>query len=284
MQTISTQYGELIPQHTDDDLRKREILPVEYHATGAVKSVPLEKQTIFSTSIGEIPGELVSFHPNGTINRIFPLNGKLSGYWSQDDEAGLSKPVSLTTPIGLIQVKVLSVSFYDDRSLRSLTLWPGETLSVPTPVGPIEARIGISFTRDGKVRSLEPAKPTTVPTRAGEMTAYDPDAVGINGDANSLEFDEEGKVCRVITTLTKLTVVHPDGHTHCHVPENRESLCSEAEQEVVPMTVTFTKDTVSVSTDPDAAPLTLPREGHVFFAEPYLPQLANPFVELHCSV
>jgi hypothetical protein len=284
MQTISTQYGDLIPQHTDDDLRKREILPVEYHGTGAVKSVPLEKQALFSTSVGEIPGELVSFHENGTINRIFPLNGKLSGYWSQDDEAALAKPVSLTTPIGLVRIKVLSVSFYDDRSLRSLTLWPGETLSVPTPVGPIEARIGVSFTRDGKVRSLEPAKPTAVPTRAGEMTAYDPDAVGINGDANSLRFDDEGKVSRLVTTLTKLTVVHPDGHSHCHVPENRESLCSEAEQEVVPMTVTFTEDTVSVCTDPDAAPLTLPREGHVFFAEPYLPQLANPFVELHCSV
>ncbi len=284
MQTISTQYGELIPQHTDDDLRKREIMPVEYHASGAVKSVPLEKQAMFSTSVGEIPGELVSFHKNGTINRIFPLNGKLSGYWSQEDEAALSKPVTLTTPIGLVRVKVLSVSFYDDRSLRSLTLWPGETLSVPTPVGPIEARIGVSFTRDGKVRSLEPSKPTAVPTRAGEMTAFDPDAVGINGDANSLMFDEEGKVCQVITTLTKLTVVHPDGHTHCHIPENRESLCSEAEQEVVPMTVTFTKDAVSVSTDPDEVPQTLPREGHVFFAEPYLPQLANPFVELHCSV
>ncbi|WP_338667798.1 hypothetical protein [Pseudodesulfovibrio methanolicus] len=284
MQTISTQYGDLIPQYTDDNLRKREILPVEYHASGTVKSVPLEKQTLFSTSAGDIPGELISFHENGTINRIFPLNGKLSGYWSQDDEAGLAKPLTLTTPIGLVRAKVLSVSFYDNRNLRSLTLWPGETLSVPTPVGPVEARIGVSFTPEGKVRSLEPAKPVTVPTRAGEMTAYDPDAVGVNGDANSLVFDEDGKVRQVITTLTKLTVVHPDGHTHCHIPETRESLCSEAEQEVVPMTVTFSEDEVSVSTDPDVAPLVLPREGHVFFAEPHLPQLANPFVELHCSV
>jgi hypothetical protein len=284
MQTISTQYGELIPQHTDDDLRKREILPVEYHASGAVKSVPLEEQTLFSTSAGEIPGELVSFHENGTINRIFPLNGKLSGYWSQDDEAELARPVTLATPIGLVRVRIMSVSFYADRSLRSLTLWPGETLSVPTPIGPVEARIGVSFTPDGKVRSLEPAKPTAVPTRAGEMTAYDPDAVGVNGDVNSLMFDEDGKVCRVITTLTRLTVVHPDGRTHCHVPENRESLCSEAEQEVVPMTVEFGRDTVSVRTNPDGAPLVLPREGHVFFAEPHLPQLANPFTELHCSI
>ena len=84
---------------------------------------------------------LVSFHKNGTINRVFPLNGKLSGYWSQEDEAALAKPVTLTTPIGPVRVKVLSVSFYDDRSLRSLTLWPGETLSVPTPVGPIEGAL-----------------------------------------------------------------------------------------------------------------------------------------------
>jgi hypothetical protein len=284
MQTISTPYGELLPQHTDDGLRKREILPVEYHASGALKSVPMEEQTVIATPAGDIPAELISFHENGAINRIFPLNGKLSGYWSQDDEAALAEPITLTTPIGPIRAKVMSVSFYSDRTLRSLTLWPGETVSVPTPAGPIVARIGISFTPDGRVSSLEPAKPTTVPTRAGEMTAYDPDAVGVNGDVNSLMFDEEGKVCRVVTTLTRLTVVHPDGRTHCHVPENRESLCSEAEEEVVPMTVTFSKEAVSIRTVPDAAPLVLPREGHVFFAEPYLPQLANPFTELHCSI
>ncbi|EGB14511.1 hypothetical protein DND132_1302 [Pseudodesulfovibrio mercurii] len=284
MQTISTQYGELIPQHTSDDLRKRDILPVEYHASGVVKSVPLEEQTVIVTPIGDIPAELVSFHENGTLNRVFPLNGKLSGYWSQDDEAGLSRPVTLATPFGPIRTRIMSVGFYDDRSLRSLTLWPGETLSVPTPAGPMEARVGVSFTRDGRVRSLEPAKPTVVPTRAGEMTAFDPDAVGVNGDVNSLVFDDEGKVCRVITTLTKLTVVHPDGHTVCHVPEHRESLCSEAEQEVVPMCVEFDSETVRIRTNPDNAPLVLPVEGHVFFAEPYLPQLANPFVELHCSI
>ncbi|WP_207261310.1 hypothetical protein [Desulfovibrio sp. Huiquan2017] len=284
MQTLSTPYGELIPQHTADDLRKRELLPMEYHGSGGIKSVPLETQTVISTPAGDIPAELVSFHENGTINRIFPLNGKLSGYWSQEDEAGLARPVTLTTPIGPIRARIMSVGFYDNLALRSLTLWPGETLSVPTPVGPLEVRIGVSFTPEGRVRSVEPAKPTAVPTRAGEMTAYDPDAVGVNGDANSLIFDDAGKVCQVITTLTKLTVVHPDGHTHCHIPEHRESLCSEAEQEVVPMCVEFDEDTVSIRINPDRPPLILPREGHVFFAEPYLPQLANPFAGLHCAI
>ena len=91
MQTISTQYGDLIPQYTDDDLRKREILPVEYHPSGALKAVPLETQTIIATPAGDIPAELISFHENGTISRIFPLNGKLSGYWSQEDEAGAGR-------------------------------------------------------------------------------------------------------------------------------------------------------------------------------------------------
>lgn len=284
MRTISTQYGELIPQYTDDDLRKREILPVEYHPSGAVKSVPLEEQTVIPTPAGDIPAELVSFHENGALNRIFPLNGKLSGYWSQDDEAALAHPLTLATPIGMITARILSLSFHEDRSLRSITLWPGETLSVPTPAGPIEARIGVSFARGGKVRSLEPAKPVTVPTPAGEMTAFDPDAVGVNGDANSLVFDENGKVGRVITTLTRLVVAHPDGHTEAFVPEHRDSLCSEAEREVVPMAVEFDANEVRIRTNPDKPAVVLSREGRAFFAEPYLPQLANPFVELHCSI
>lgn len=284
MRTISTQYGELIPQHTADDLRKREILPVEHHASGGVKSVPLENRTVIATPAGNIPAELVSFHENGSLNRIFPLNGKLSGYWSQDDEAGLAEPVALTTPMGLIRARLLSASFYDNQSLRSLTLWPGETVSVPTPAGPIEARIGVSFTRDGRVRSLEPAKPVAVSTPAGEITAYDPDAVGVNGDANSLAFDDEGKVCRVATTLTALIAVHPDGRTHRYVPEYRESLCSEAEREVVPMRVEFDRDEVRIATAPDQPATVLQGKGYVFFAEPFLPQLPDMFTGLRCSV
>lgn len=55
MQTISTQYGALTPQHTDDDLRKREILPVEYHSSGTVKSIPLETQTTIRTPEEKCP-------------------------------------------------------------------------------------------------------------------------------------------------------------------------------------------------------------------------------------
>ncbi len=284
MEPITTPYGQLIPQHTTDDLRKRELFPVEYHPSGGVKSLPLESQTPMRTPVGVVPAELVSFHENGVINRIFPLNGKLSGYWSQEDEAGLAEPVTLTTPAGLLTVRVLGLSFYDTGALRSITLWPEETMSIPSPAGPVVTRIGVCFTPDGAVRSLEPAKPTPIATPAGEIMAYDPDAVGVNGDVNSLAFDDRGEVARVATTLTRLTGVSPDGRTTAYVPEQRESLCSESEQEIVPMVISFSPDEVTVRTNPDAPATRIPRQGHVFFAEPFLPQLSSPFSGLRCSV
>ena len=284
MQQLTTRYGLLTPQYTTDDLRKRDLFPVEYHRSGTIKSVPLETQTNIETPAGTVPAELVSFHENGAINRIFPLNGKLSGYWNQEDEAGLAEPLTLNTPVGIVTARVLSLGFFENGALRSITLWPEETASIPTPQGMMEARIGISFTPDGKVQSLEPARPTPVKTVAGEITAYDFDAVGVNGDANSLAFDETGEVVRVSTTLTRLTAVTPDGRTTTFTPECRESLCSESEQEVVPMTIGIDDAAVKVRTNPDQPFTRIPREGHVFFAEPFLPQLAQPFSGLRCSV
>jgi len=284
MEPIITPYGRLIPQHTTDDLRKRDLFPVEYHRSGGVKSVPLETQTPIETPAGVVPAELVSFHENGGLNRIFPLNGKLSGYWSQEDEAALAEPVTLNTPVGIITARVLGLGFFDNGALRSVTLWPEDTLTIPSPAGMMEMRIGVSFTPGGDVRSLEPARPTPIKTLAGEIVAYDPDAVGVNGDANSLVFDGDGNVARVATTLTRLTAVFPDGRTTPFAPEQRESLCSESEQEVVPMVIGFEKDAVTVQTDPDGPVTRIPRQGHVFFAEPFLPQLSNPFAGLRCSV
>ncbi|QGY40327.1 hypothetical protein GM415_09375 [Pseudodesulfovibrio cashew] len=284
MKEISTKYGNFIPQHTDNELRRKEILPITYHASGAVKSLPLEKQALVTTPVGDIPAELITFHSNGGINRIFPLNGKLSGYWSQDDEAALAEPVTIETPIGSITARIISLSFYENEALRSVTLWPGDTVSVSTPVGFLEVRIGISFTPDGKVSSVEPAKPAHVETPAGVITAFDPDAVGVNGDENSLVFDKNGEVTRVTTTLTRLKAIHPDGAVSVFTPATRESLCSEAEEEIVPMTVFINGPEVAIRTKANQPPTRVPREKHVFFTEPYLPQLANSLEMMRCSV
>lgn len=284
METLSTKYGTFIPQFTANDLRQKEILPITYHDNGIVKSLPLEEQTMVSTSVGDIPAELMSFHENGSLNRIFPLNGKLSGYWGQDDEAALAKPVALNTPAGIIDARIIGVSFYDNEAIRSVTLWPGEVVSISTSAGFFETRIGICFTPDGEIKSLEPAKPTPVETLAGEITAYDPDAVGVNGDDNSLVFDNNGDITRVTTTLSKLKAVHPNGSTSIFVPATRESLCGDTEEEVVPMVIELEGQAITVQTDCDLPPTIIPKESHLFFTEPYLPQLANPLEMIRCSI
>lgn len=284
MQTIQTKYGELVPQHTTDDLRKKEILPILHHDCGALRSLPLEEQTIIPTPAGDIPAELVTFHENGSLSRVFPLNGKLTGYWGQEDEAQMARPVTMHTPVGTITTRIIGIGFRDDASLRSITLWPGETVTIITPAGNIEARIGISFTPDGIVNSVEPAQPKPVKTMAGDIVAYDPDAVGVNGDANSLAFDGQGEVARVTTTLTSLRVIYPDGRKAIFSPEYRESLCGDSETEIVPMLVEFTDTSVVIRANPEAQPTVIPKEGHLFFTEPFLNQLMMPMGALHCSI
>jgi len=284
MTSFTTRYGDLTPQTSASELRRKDIEPITYHGNGQVKSIPLETQTPIVTPAGIIPAELISFHENGTINRIFPLNGKLSGYWTQEDEESLTAPVRLLTPLGKREARVISVSFYDNEAIRSITLWPGETIPVSTASGFIEARIGISFTRDGAIESLEPATPSLVKTLAGEITAFDPDAVGVNGDANSLVFDKDGNVIRVTTTLSKLKAVHPNGTISHFAPGTRESLCSESEEEIVPMVVSIGKQTIAIQTTATAPACKVPLDQHLFFTEPYLPQLANSLERMHCSI
>nr|WP_321513860.1 hypothetical protein [uncultured Pseudodesulfovibrio sp.] len=276
MKTLTTRYGELTPQHTTDDLRKKELLPVMYHENGTPKSLPLEHQTSIGTPAGDIPAELITFHENGSLNRVFPLNGKLSGCWSEDDEMAMTRPVTLHTPIGSITTRIISISFYEDEAVRSITLCPGETVIVATPKGQFIARMGISFYPDGSVRSLEPANPLPTQTTAGKVMAYDPDAVGINGDTNSLVFDHRGEVVRVSTTLSQIKAIHPDGRMSCFTPQYRESYCSDTETEIMPMVVEFHEQAVSFSTNPESPSHQIPKKNHLFFSAPYLPQFMQP--------
>ncbi len=271
MQSIITQYGELIPQHTTDELRKKELLPVVFHSNGTPKSLPLEKQTTITTPVGDIPAELVTFHENGLLKRIFPLNGKLSGYWGETDELGLAKPVAIRTPAGTIAARLIGLSFYENEALRSITLWPGETVTIATGAGSMEARIGISFAPDGTVQSLEPATPTPVKTIAGEIMAYDPDAIGVNGDTNSLVLDDKGDIACVTTTLSRLKAVHPDGRISRFTPQHRESYCSDSDQEIIPMVVEFCEQAIKISTNTEAPSTRITKEQHQFFSEPYMP-------------
>jgi len=281
---LATPLGALPPQYSTDDLRRRTVQAVHFYADGTLKNLPLETPTVVRTPAGPMLAELVTFHGNGALSRVFPLNGKLSGYWTQEDEGRLAGPVTLATPLGTITARLIAASFCPAGTMRSLTLWPGETLDVPTPAGVLAARIGVSFGPDGSVKSVEPARPQAVATPVGLVRAFDLDACGIHGDSNSLVFAPDGSVRSVATSLTALVAAGPDGRERRFAPKSRESLCGDSEREPVPLRLDFTPEAVSVRFEPDAEPVLLPTVGRRFRTEPHLEQFANPFGKMSCSV
>jgi hypothetical protein len=280
---LPTSVGPLVPQYSTDDLRKRTVQAVLFYENGQLRSIPLEQPTPVDTPAGRIMAELVTFHPDGSLSRVFPLNGKLSGYWTQEDEGRLAQPVTFASPLGPLSLKIIGLSFYPEGALHSITLWPGETLEVPTPAGTLAARVGVSFRPDGCLRCLEPAKPQSVPTPVGSVMAYDLDAVGISGDANSLAFAEDGTVARVATSLTSLRVGHPDGTTELYSPGTRESLCGDADVEPVPLLLEFGPEVVALRANPLALPKRLAMGGRTFRTEPFIKMFANPFGKRSCG-
>lgn len=280
---LDTPFGALPPQYSTDDLRRRTVQAVHFYDNGALRHLPLETRTEIMTPAGPLLAELVTFHRDGSLSRVFPLNGKLSGYWTQDDEGRLAEPVTLATPLGKVSARLIAASFRPDGTMRSLTLWPGETLDVATPAGLLAVRIGVSFRSDGTVESVEPARPLTVATPVGQVRAYDLDACGIHGDQNSLRFAPDGTVSGVATSLTQLLATGPDGVERRFAPKSRESLCGDRDREPVPMWLDFTPEAVSVRSEPDAEPVVLATADHRFRTSPHLEQFANPFGKMACS-
>ncbi|MDQ7831001.1 MAG: hypothetical protein RDU30_04675 [Desulfovibrionaceae bacterium] len=247
---IATPYGAFIPRSEATDERTKTGASLEWYRDGALRSIILEKRTLVPTPAGKVLAEQILFYPGGAIKRVFPLCGRTSAYWTQEDEAGLLAPFGVSTPLGCITAKFLSLAFDKCGRLRSLTLFPGQIVDLPTPVGTMPTRIGAAFYPDGALRSVEPGRPTEVPTPAGRVLAFDPDATGITGDVNSLQFDPAGRLTHVATVRTRLTIQDQAGNEREILPAFRESLCGNSETEPVAMSVSFEPGRVVVRRSP----------------------------------
>lgn len=273
---IATVHGVFAPRHSSQDERTKTGASLELYPDGGLRSIILESRVPVATPAGEVLAEQLLFHPDGSLKRVFPLCGRISAYWTQEDEAGLLTPFAAMTPQGRITAKFLSLAFDEHGNLRSFTLYPGQAVDMATPAGAVPVRIGAAFYPDGAVRSVEPARPTEVPTPAGRVLAFDPDATGITGDVNSLRFDPRGRLVHVATVRTKLTVkvgngagtgsgtgagneagdVEGEGGMPDILPAFRESLCGNAETEPVAMSVAFEPGQVVVRRFPREAAVT----------------------------
>jgi len=109
------------------DFEKKQLAVLSFYKSGNIKSISLEQQTEISTPIGIFPAELVTFYEDGSINSLFPLNGQISGFWSEEEEGELAQKYHFSFPFGDFYAKIIGLRFYPDGRVRSLILWPNET-------------------------------------------------------------------------------------------------------------------------------------------------------------
>jgi hypothetical protein len=207
---LVTHVGELVPFYTETHRRKVKYA-VEFHKSGMLKAVALEEVQEISSPIGEFPAELATFYETGELKRFFPLDGKISGMWSEEEERGLAIPLSFELPFAAFTAIVSGVAFYRGGDIKSLTLFPGEMVDVATKYGAIPTRHGFSLYESGQLESLEPAVSYILDTPIGRIAAFDTSAVGVNADSNSLVFDEAGAVLGIVTAHNRIAAQTAEG-------------------------------------------------------------------------
>ena len=239
MMQLDTSAGPLVPIYSVEDHGRRQLAPVRLHKNGAIKSISLQEATVIQTSAGPVSAELVTFYENGAIARVFPLNGKLSGYWSERNEYDLAKEIAVSTPLGVINVRPIYLHFHETGELKSITLWPFEQLQIDTPIGRISVKRGLSFHRNGALASCEPVAPLTVETPLGAIEAFDPDPNGMSGESNSLSFTEDGDIEGLSTVATTVQGTTRHNETMSFSPLVQRSRCSDTVFVLDPLKIRF---------------------------------------------
>ncbi len=232
---IVSEYGMFIPQYCPWEDGRRYESVIRLHRNGKLKSFTMQHRAKVKTSIGTIECDAISFYDDGSLNRIFPLNGKLSGYWSEAMEYALAEDILVNNGNYSFSAKIISAAFYPSGNLKSVTLWPEERIILDTPAGKCQIRTGLSFYEDGRIKSFEPAVPVKVSTPIGIISAFNPDPDGICGDVNSLEFTPAGKVKKVSTVSEKVVVVGGEEF----LPGERRNLCFDTITDPVPLRIAF---------------------------------------------
>ena len=241
---LKTNYGDLIPQYDYVDVRKKYINSLTLFTDGSLERISLNAQTIIDTPIGKLPLELITFHPNGSICRAFPLNGQLSAYWDEDQEFKLSTEIPLNFSFGSFTTRITSIFFYENASVKGLSLWAGNIITIDTPLGRQDVRVGLSIHQNGNLKSFEPATPLDIETSIGVLTAFDASNDNLFKDDKSVSFHENGSLHSIITSIDKVTVTDRNNIYHIYEP-NFNSNILDNEDYIYPLRVSFNKDKVT---------------------------------------
>ncbi|OEH85067.1 hypothetical protein BHU72_05505 [Desulfuribacillus stibiiarsenatis] len=239
--------GKFVPQYIDDGVRRKYTRSVSFYEDGSVKSIVLQQKQVIQTSVGILPVEHIIFYSSGNVKRVFPLNGKITGYWTEDDEYELAEELSFDFPFGKISGKIIGIYFYDGGDVKSLTFWPKQRFEVLTPVGLIRVRYGLSVYPDGSLKTVEPAVPTTIMTPIGPIQAFDSNAHGINADVNSLVFHEDGRLKALTTSLHRIEITDKQGNLTIFEPSLTPNLFNPEQMDINPLRIEFDNEYVRVN-------------------------------------
>lgn len=246
---INTNLGIFIPRYEDDGVRSKSTKSLSFYKNGDIKSISLNKRTIVTTPIGAIKAELITFYENEKIKKIFPVNGKITAFWTEQNEYELAEEMELNFVFGSFKNKVVCISFYSYGEVKSLTLWSKDKVTIETPCREMDVRIGISMYEDGKLKSCEPKKPVEVDTPIGIIMAYDINAIGVDGDTNSLNFYEDGTIKSLYTSTDKIEVKDINGSIEIFEPKLKRSLFNDNAMDIISLKIEFYNGKVKINND-----------------------------------
>ncbi len=244
-----------IPKYSPLDTRSRDITSVEYYPSGQLKSIYLERVHKVKVASGVINAEYVTFYKDGSIHRVFPVFGKISGYWSEAEEKELLQESTISVRGQSFTGLFSCLCFYPSGEVKSLTIWPGESIFITFRKRKVEVRNGISFYNDGAIKSFEPKKPLLIQHVTGSYVAFDPLANGISGDYTSLTLYPDGEVKSLKTILTGINYSPLDsmeGETQQVLlkklqPQLVMSPYDLNEQILIPMKIEFFSDKICIT-------------------------------------
>lgn len=213
---LSLPEGSLVPNFTFEAERKKYRPSLEFYPDGSLKSIYLEnpqtvrlpwaaqgKETVAYDGVSVpavLKAELLTFYPDGNLCRLFPTYGRITGYWSEEDERKMAEKISLKIFHEKTELTVRCYHFYPEGRLQSLTIGLGEKLTVPTRYGKIQTSVGISLYPSGSLSSVEPDPGSRIRVDSQTYLAFDLFANRIHADQNSCRFREDGKILSLVTT------------------------------------------------------------------------------------
>lgn len=235
-----------VPRYTANNQRKKEFPSIKLYKNGEVKTIDLEERTQLNIKSGNFVVEKVVFYESGELKRIFPLNGHISAYWSEDDEYNLAEIYEFNFRFTNFKSKIISIQLFKDESIKSITLWPQDKINIIHKNQLIITRTGFSLYEDGSLKTCEPSIPISILTPIGKIEAYDKNNIGIHGEDNSLKFYKEGDIKALTTSTNLIKVIDMKGKVIEHSPKEVYLFSNSDIKNLITISLEFRGDKVII--------------------------------------